>query len=136
MKHMDSSQRAELVRQGNQAFNEGDYTKARDLFTRAAYKDGLIRLGDYYMYERRLPLLAYGYYRRAGAEAKIADLHRRMIGALGEWLGKDKLRPESVRSLGLGQRAEVQVDASGMIPVSVAPELREAALRILQSSGK
>lgn len=128
--------RADLIRQGNQAFNAGDYSKARDLFTRANYRDGLIRLGDYYMYERRLPLLAYGYYRRAGAEAKVADLHRRMIGALGEWLGRDKLRPESVASLGLGQRANVQVDSSGMIPISVAPELRAEALRILSSGGR
>ncbi len=133
---MDSSTRAELIRQGNQAFNAGDYSKARDLFTRANYKDGLIRLGDYYMYERRLPLLAYGYYRRAGAEAKVADLHRRMIGALGEWQGRDKLRPESVASLGLGQRANVQVDSSGMIPISVAPELRAEALRILSGASR
>jgi TPR repeat protein len=127
---MDSALRAELVRQGNQAFNAGDYAKARDLFTRAAYKDGLIRIGDYYMYERRLPLLAYGYYKRAGANAKVEDLHRRMIGALGEWIGRDKIRPEFFGSGGR-KMEKIEVDAEGMIPVPVAPELKELALKLL-----
>ena len=50
-------ERADLIRRGNAAFNAGDYPQARDLFTKAGYKDGLIRLDDYYMFERRLPLL-------------------------------------------------------------------------------
>lgn len=102
---MDSKLRAELIRQGNRAYNEGDYQKARDLFTKASYADGLIRIGDYYMYDKRLPLLAYGYYKRAGAKNKIEDLHRRMISAMASWLGEDKLTDESraaLKSAGLG----------------------------------
>ena len=152
---MDSGQRAEWIREGNRAFNEGDYPRARELFTRAQYKDGLIRIGDFYMYERRLPLLAYGYYKKAGDQKKIDDLHRRMIGALGHWLGKDKIREESRRKFGLDSgagaanlegidfsRAEAPeldynaVDQDGMIPISVAPELRQAALAILGNNGK
>ncbi|MDH5657652.1 MAG: hypothetical protein OEZ34_17185, partial [Spirochaetia bacterium] len=71
---MDSRQRAELIRKGNEAFNSGDYPLAKKLFLQSQYKDGLIRLGDYYMYEKRLPLLAYGYYQKAGATSKIEDL--------------------------------------------------------------
>ncbi len=137
---MDSSTRAELIRQGNRAFNDGDYRKARELFTAANYKDGLVRIGDYYMYDRRLPLLAYGYYKKAGDQKKIADLHRRMIGALGEWIGHDKIRDESKAQLGMGQQsydlAEFsEPDADGMIRVPVANELREAALAILKRGG-
>lgn len=136
---MDSATRAELIRKGNAAFNAGDYPTARDCFTRSGYKDGLVRLGDYYMYDRRLPLLAYGYYKRAGAQQKIADLHRRMVGALGQWLGRDKIREESLRDLGLEQPhfsagpAPEDVDAEGMVRVPVAPELRQAALEILKN---
>ena len=150
---MDSSVRAEMIRAGNRAFNEGDYPKARELFTRAQYKDGLLRIGDYYMYDRLLPLLAYGYYKKAGDQKKIDDLHRRMIGALGQWLGKDKIREESRRKFGLsGSGGPVAanlsgqdfdnaaapsldynaVDADGMIPIAVAPQLRRAALAILE----
>ncbi|MDH5657648.1 MAG: hypothetical protein OEZ34_17165 [Spirochaetia bacterium] len=130
---IDSSLRAELIRKGNEAFNAGDYPLAKKLFIQASYKDGLVRLGDYYMYEKRLPLLAYGYYKKAGAGAKIQDIQRRMIGALSEWIGKDKIKPESLSSF--PRRAPLpEADQDGMIPVSVSPQLKEAALKIL--SGK
>ena len=130
---MDSSQRAEIIRKGNRAFNEGDYRTARELFSRADYKDGLIRIGDYYMYDRRLPLLAYGYYKKAGAQTRIEDLHRRMIGALGEWIGRDKIKTESLQTLGMtGPKRDYDMDTDGMIHVPVANELRQAALQILQ----
>lgn len=150
---MDSSLRAEKIREGNRAFNEGDYPRARELFTQAQYKDGLIRIGDYYMYDRRLPLLAYGYYKKAGDQKKIDDLHRRMIGALGSWLGNDKIREESRKKFGLGGGTAPEfavddlvndsaptldynaVDEDGMIPISVAPSLREVALSILEKRG-
>lgn len=155
---MDSRTRIELIRQGNEAFNAGDYPKARDLFTRASYSDGLIRLGDHYMYERRLPLLAYGYYRRAGATDKINDLHRRMVGAISAWIGSDKLKPEFQAELaGLasagagtpenagsranagapggatsrGQRQYVNTDSDGMVRVPVNTDLLKQARNIL-----
>ncbi len=130
---MDPSLKADLVRRGNAAMNSGDYAAARDFYTRAGYKAGLIRLGDFYMYERRLPLLAYGYYKRAGATDKIEDLHRRMIGAMGEWLGHDKLKDDSLKMLFPETPApsESAPDQDGMIHVPVNPLLREEALKIL-----
>ena len=98
------------------------------------------------MYDRRLPLLAYGYYKKAGAADKIADLHRRMVGAIGEWVGKDKFKEDSLRELGLGgnkpAKANVRSDSppsikpdpDGMISVPVSPILREAARKILEKS--
>jgi len=136
---LDPKTRAELIRQGNAAFNSGDYPRARDLFTRAAYKAGLVRMGDYYMHEMRLPLLAYGYYRRAGAQDKIEDLHRRMIGAMGQWLGKDKLKEESQEALqGMGKPSFPQEapGEDGMIGIPVSPLLRETALKILAAEKK
>ena len=133
---MDASTRAELIRRGNRAFNEEDYRTAREMFTKANYSDGLIRLGDYYMYDRRLPLLAYSYYKRAGDRGKIRDLKRRMISALGEWIGPDKIKEESLVELGLNRAKapsyETTVDSEGMIPVFVSPELKQLALEILQ----
>ena len=139
---MDSSMRAELIRKGNQAFNAGDYALARDCFSKAQYASGLVRIGDHYMYDRRLPLLAYGYYKRAGAEDKVQDLQRRMVGALGTWIGHDKIKTESLIELGMAGNANQEVvqpvatepDADGMIPVAVAPELREMAFQILNKS--
>ncbi len=129
---MDSKERAEIIRKGNQAFNEGDYPKAKELYLRAGYKDGLIRLGDYYMFERRLPLLAYGYYKKAGATRKIEDLQRRMVSAMGKWLGEDKLKEESRQKVAPPAQVSLKPDQDGLISVPVNPLLKETALKILQ----
>ncbi len=142
---MDSKERAEIIRQGNAAFNAKDYAKAKDLFTLANYADGLVRLGDYYMFERRLPLLAYGYYRKANAKAKVDDIRRRMISAISVWLGKDKLKEESLAEIS-GSRAPAVGTPSlapapivaragtgeSMIPVPVSSELRALANKLLE----
>ena len=94
--NLDPKQRAELIREGNAAFNEGNYAKAKEIFIKTNYKDGLIRLGDYYMYDRRLPMLAYGYYKKAGYQQKVDEIFQRMLMALSVWLGKDKFKPTSI----------------------------------------
>lgn len=133
---MDSSDRAEIIREGNMAFNEGDYSKARHCFIKAEYHSGLVRLGDYYMFDRRLPLLAYGYYKKAGDAKKIKDLKRRMVGAIGHWIGHDKIKQESLVELGFTRTIlpSNSQDEDGMIPVSVSPVLRDVAMKILQGS--
>ena len=131
---MNSSEKIELIRKGNQAFNNKDFAKAREYFIRTGYKDGLIRLGDYYMYERKLPLLAYGYYKSAQAKAKLADLHKRMVSAIAHWIGHDKLRPE-FRDAFVSPRSHSQktyhVDNDGMVPIRVNPDLKRKAQYIL-----
>jgi len=89
---MDAKQRASLIREGNAAFNSGDIRKAREVFLATGYQDGLLRLGDHFMYEKKLPMLAYGYYKKAGRQDKVEEIFQRMIFALSEWLGKDKMK--------------------------------------------
>ena len=98
-------------------------------------------MGDHYMYEKGMPLLAYGYYKRANAKLKIEDLHRRMIAAIANWIGYDKLRPEYRASLeaqsplsGAGASSASsahETNENGMIEVPVDPGLREQARLIL-----
>lgn len=124
---MDSKERAALIREGNEAFNNEDYPKARQLFLKAEYKDGLIRLGDYYMYEKKLPMLAYGYYKKAGYQQKIDEIFQRMIFALSQWIGKDKFKPTS----------PVAQDPKPLDPndFQVHPILKNKALEILKKNG-
>ena len=123
---MDSKKRAELIREGNAAFNEGDYPKARKIFLQTDYKDGLIRLGDYFMYERELPLLAFGYYKKAGYTQKIDEIYQRMLMALSDWLGKDKFKISS----------SFQPPEGDLNPddFRVHPILKAKALEILKNS--
>ncbi len=122
--------REELIKLGIDAFKKKDISRARDYFIQANYKEGLIKIGDYYMYERRLPLLAYGYYKRAGFQEKIEELHQRMILALGKWIGEDKIKPESLKKI------KEKTSREKWISVKVNPELLEIAKRIVNENKK
>lgn len=118
---MGSKDKYELIREGNAAFNDGDMRLARECFFAANYKDGLIRMGDYYMYDRKLPMLAFSYYKKAGHEQKIQEIYARMVMALGAWIGHDKIKmPEST----LPDPEEFRVH----------PILRAKALEILEKN--
>lgn len=120
---MDSKERVSLIREANQAFNAGDIRKARELFLKTDYKDGLIRLGDHFMYDRKLPMLAFGYYKKAGRQDKVDEIFQRMIFALSEWLGKDKWK-----------KSEAEIKASAPLDPEdfrVHPVLKAKALEIL-----
>lgn len=114
----------ELIRVGNQAFNEGDIRKARECFLKTEYKDGLIRLGDYFMFERKLPILAYGYYKKAGYQKRIDEIFQRMLWALSEWIGPDKFKAP--------QSTSKSPDPEDF---TVHPILRQTALDILKKQG-
>ncbi|MDF3819691.1 hypothetical protein P3G55_07260 [Leptospira sp. 96542] len=127
---MDSKVRVALIREANQAFNAGDIRKARELFLKTDYKDGLIRLGDHFMYDRKLPMLAFGYYKKAGRQDKVDEIFQRMIFALSELLGKDKWKaPNNPNS------KETISDTAPLNPddFQIHPILRAKALEILAS---
>ncbi|MBI39754.1 MAG: hypothetical protein CMF59_09150 [Leptospiraceae bacterium] len=128
---MDARIKEELIRRGDSAFEDEDFHRAREFYTKADHKEGLIRIGDYYMYEKRLPLMAYGYYKKAGAQIKIDDLHRRMVGAFAQWIGPDKLKEDSLEEVYAPD--EMEPDKDGMIRVPVASELLKEARKILES---
>jgi hypothetical protein len=147
---MDSSTRAKLIREANAAFNEGDIRKARELYLKTNYKDGLVRMGDYFMYDRKLPMLAFGYYKKAGMQSKVDEIFQRMVWALSTWIGRDKFKPASSNSpsssvsdkeSNLGSKelqsvATIQSELSQKLTpddFKVHPILRAKALEILEN---
>jgi len=48
-KNVDSATRVKLIRKGNDFFNSGNIDSAEKIFVTVDYKDGLVRLGDYYL---------------------------------------------------------------------------------------
>lgn len=126
---MDSKERARLIREGNAAFNEGDIRKAREIFIKTGYKDGLIRMGDYFMYEKKLPLLAYGYYRKAGYAPKTNEIFQRMLYALSIWIGADKFKIQNQKP----QPNKPELNPDDFI---VHPILKAKALEILEKNSK
>ena len=91
---MDSKKRVDLIRHGNDLFNKGDIINAQKIFIEVNYLDGLLRVADYY-YDKRQPLFALPFYKKAGANSKVEEIELRMLGALKAMIEKDKTPKES-----------------------------------------
>ncbi|MDH4199506.1 MAG: hypothetical protein OEV66_03910 [Spirochaetia bacterium] len=87
---LSDKERTALIRKGNQAFNDGNIDLASRIFKTTQYKDGLIRVGDYYYFDMRQPLMAYGYYKRANHQIMIEKISDGFIFALKYWLADGK----------------------------------------------
>ncbi|MDH4261681.1 MAG: hypothetical protein OEV78_01410 [Spirochaetia bacterium] len=86
---MDNTEKVQLIRKGNQAFNEGNIDLASKIFKATEYKDGLIRVGDHYYFDQKQPLMAYGYYKRANHNIMLEKISDGFIFALKCWLDDD-----------------------------------------------
>jgi hypothetical protein len=61
---VEGDRKVKLNRKGNELFNRGDVEAARRIFQTTGYSDGLIRVGDKYLSERK-PIDALKMYRLA-----------------------------------------------------------------------
>jgi len=84
---INDKSRALLIRKGNQLFNEGDISAAEKIFNTTNYKDGLIRIGDFY-YNKGQPLKAIVYYRKASFTPRIKEMAEKMVPGLKTWLAE------------------------------------------------
>ena len=77
-----------LIRKGNELFNKGDINKAAKIFVTTAYKDGLIRIGDYYYFDRKDPIKALHYYMEANYKKRIEKVSEKIAQIIKRWLNK------------------------------------------------
>jgi hypothetical protein len=89
-KGLKPKERLLLIRKGNEIFNNGEIEKAAKIFATTAYRDGLIRVGDYYYFEKRDILKALQYYVEAKYERRIGEVTERIAGVIKKWLGDTK----------------------------------------------
>jgi hypothetical protein len=82
---LQEDQRIALIRKGNALFNEKKYDLAKKVFLTTGYADGLIRLGDMYMKEKK-PLEALRMYGLAPETKKVGALVERASEVLRQWL--------------------------------------------------
>ena len=61
-KRVDPSTRVQLIRKGNEFLSEGNIESAEKIFVTTDYKDGLVRLGDYYLEKNNLYKCAQMYF--------------------------------------------------------------------------
>lgn len=113
---MEPKERAQLIRKGNELFNNGDIDTAAKVFIKTEYKDGLTRVADYYFFDRRLPLNALPYYRLANCKEKVDEIYERMLFAMGKMLGREEKPPAKFK----------------LPPLKVSPKLKILAEEILR----
>ncbi len=85
---IEGSQKAALIRKGNELFNTGQFGTAKRIFLTTGYSDGLIRMGDYYL-ENGDPLEALRMYWIAPSPSKKEMLIEQIAGLLQGWLQDD-----------------------------------------------
>jgi hypothetical protein len=123
---MDSEEKVKLVRKGNESFNKGDIKEAIKFFVKAEYRDGIMRVADYYYYDNKQPLVALKFYQMINRKDRIDEIFARMMFALGKWL-----KPSS----GKGSDYERDKNSSDdEIEVKVHPKLKMLAEEIIRNN--
>lgn len=85
---VESSVRVQLIRKGNQFLSEGMIKAAERIFTAVDYKDGLVRLGDYYLNSNNIYKAAEMYFASENPQ-KIEAFSKRAAAILKKWLDDD-----------------------------------------------
>jgi len=88
-KVLTPKERLLLIRKGNEFFNNGNIEKAAKIFVTTAYKDGLIRVGDYYYFDEKNPIKALYFYLEADYRKRIDEVTERMAQVLKKWLNEN-----------------------------------------------
>ena len=82
---VSGTQRAALIRKGNELFNQGNMEIAQRIFVTTRYADGLIRLGQHY-WKAGQGLEAFRMFYLAGDNARVAELSERMALVIRRWI--------------------------------------------------
>ncbi len=87
---MTDKERVELIRKGNELFNQGRIDEAAKIFLQTNYIDGLIRVGDHYYYQEKKLLKAFVYYKKANYKKRLEELYEKMARIIKFLLEEDK----------------------------------------------
>jgi len=88
-KSLGPAQKVQLIRRGNECFNQGQYELAERIFLTCDYSDGLIRLGDFYFKKNEFQD-AIRLYMKSKDQGRIEKLTNRMALVLRQWLLEDQ----------------------------------------------
>ncbi len=85
MKKISDKQRVELIRKGNELFNNEEIEKAGKIFSAVNYIDGLIRVGDYYYSKGKL-VFALKFYNKANNKTRINKAVENILSVFKLWI--------------------------------------------------
>ena len=88
-RNVDQSTRVQLIRKGNEFFQKNDIENAKKIFITVDYKDGLVRLGDYYLKNNDLYKSAEMYFMSEN-KSKIDAFSKKCAIIIEKFLNEDK----------------------------------------------
>lgn len=90
---VESDRKVKLNRKGNELFNRGEIETARRIFQTTGYSDGLIRIGNRYLQDKR-PVDALKMYWLARDKKKTEELVGSLAAVIQSMLREDQERED------------------------------------------
>ena len=126
---IDKEEKVLLVRKGNESFNKGDINEAIKLFVKAEYRDGIMRVADYYYYDNKQPLVALKFYRMINRKDRIDEIYARMMFAFGKLL-----RPSTESNEPTSDYERDKNSTDDEVEVKIHPKLKILAEEIIRKN--
>jgi len=123
---MKDDEKAALARKGNEFFNNGNIAEAIKYFVKSGYRDGIMRVADYYYFDKKQPLVALKFYKMINRKDRIDEIFARMIFALNKLL-----KPVSKGESG---SAAADSGSNEEIEVKIHPKLKILAEEIIRDN--
>ncbi len=96
---MKPEERTEMIRKGNELFNQGRMKEAIACFLKSQYRDGLARVGDHFLYDRKEPVNALSFYRKARHQKGIDLIVKGIVGTIRALIHADEYQEKWNRFL-------------------------------------
>lgn len=122
---MNDEEKVALSRKGNELFNAGNITEAIKYFVKAGYHDGIMRVADYYYFDKKQPLIALKFYKMINRKDRVDEIFARMMFAFNKMLRPSK--DEAVSGNG-------EISSSEEIEVKIHPKLKILAEEIIRDN--
>jgi len=123
---MKDEEKVALARKGNEFFNNGNMTEAIKFFVKAGYRDGIMRVADYYYFDKKQPLIALKFYKMINRKDRVDEIFARMMFALNKMLrpvSNEETETESSKST-----------SNEEIEVKIHPKLKILAEEIIRDN--
>lgn len=124
---MTDKERVELIRKGNQLFNEGKIEEAGKIFLATDYKDGLVRVGDYYFYQEKRFYKAFFYYKKANYKKRLDEVYKKWAEVIHFLLEEDKKYEDKEYTDSVESKQKIITNDTNQIKKYEFPKLNQDA---------
>jgi hypothetical protein len=122
---MDTTERAMLIRRGNELFNGKDYKNALKIFIAVEYKDGIARMAGVMEHEKKDKVTALKLYIKSGMRGNVEKLSYEMAQTVRFLVKEDKELTANQKGENFDRGYKVSGQAPEMMPYEVLKIAKE-----------